>query len=340
MSFREPPRSQRKLRWGSHCYQWSESGDNVSTDIAHETLSRECWVCISPFTSTSVEAVPSPFLLTNPESAMPLDLDAYCQRVGYTGERTPTLATLRALQQCHLQHITFENLNPLLGKPVPLDLASLERKLVQQRRGGYCFENNLFFMAVLTELGFTVRGITARVYWNQPEDAQPPRSHMLLLVTIDDEDYLSDVGFGGLTPTAPLKLHSRQAQSTPLETCRVLPENNHYRIEVQLGSRWRLLYRFDLMTQWPIDFDMANWYVSCHPASKFVNNLIAVRTDMDRRHTLLNGLYTIRYPDGRSDKQNITYPQAMTRLLADTFQINLQGLEQDLQAALTDKALL
>ncbi len=84
---------------------------------------------------------------------MPVDLDAYCQRVGYTGERTPTLATLRALQQCHLLHITFENLNPLLGKPVPLDLASLEHKLIHQGRGGYCFENNLLFMAVLTALG-------------------------------------------------------------------------------------------------------------------------------------------------------------------------------------------
>ena len=163
---------------------------------------------------------------------------------------------------------------------------------------------------------------------------------MLLLVTIDDEDHLSDVGFGGMTPTAPLKLHNPAAQSTPLEHFRVLPENNHYRIEVQLGSSWRLLYRFDLMTQWPIDFDMANWYVACHPASKFVNNLIAVRTDVDRRHTLLNGLYTIRYPDGRSDKQDITDPQTMVRLLVDTFHINLEGLDQDLQATLTKRALL
>ena len=94
------------------------------------------------------------------------------------------------------------------------------------------------------------------------------------------------------------------------------------------------------MTQWPIDFDMANWYVACHPASKFVNNLIAVRTDVDRRHTLLNGLYTIRYPDGRSDKQDITDPQAMVQLLVDTFHINLEGLDQDLQATLTKRALL
>ena len=148
---------------------------------------------------------------------MPLDLNAYFHRIGFSGERTPTLATLAALQQAHLQHIAFENLNPLLGKPVPLAVDGLAHKLIQQGRGGYCFENNLLFMAVLTDLGFCVRGITARVYWNQPEDAQPPRSHMLLLVTIDGEDYLSDVGFGGMTPTAPLRLHTQATQRTPLE---------------------------------------------------------------------------------------------------------------------------
>jgi len=167
MSPCKPQRSQHEPRWCSHCYQWSESGDNVSIAIASETLSRQRRSHTPfPFTSTGVEAVLSLFLLMNPEPVMPVDLDAYCQRVGYTGERTPTLATLRALQQCHLLHITFENLNPLLGKPVPLDLASLEHKLIHQGRGGYCFENNLLFMAVLTALGFTVRGITARVYWN------------------------------------------------------------------------------------------------------------------------------------------------------------------------------
>ena len=132
---------------------------------------------------------------------MTLDINAYLQRIGFQGDRAPTLNTLKALQQLHLQTITFENLNPLLGRAVPLDSPALMDKLIHQRRGGYCFENNLLFLEVLTTLGFQARGITGRVYWNQPEDAWPPRSHMLLLVTIDGEDYLSDVGFGGMTPT-------------------------------------------------------------------------------------------------------------------------------------------
>src|SRR5581483_6802547 len=73
---------------------------------------------------------------------MNLDLDAYFRRIGYAGARTPTLQTLRALQALHPQAIAFENLDPLLGRPVNLDLGSLQDKIVHSGRGGYCFEQN------------------------------------------------------------------------------------------------------------------------------------------------------------------------------------------------------
>ncbi|MGJ3256936.1 MAG: arylamine N-acetyltransferase family protein [Alcanivorax sp.] len=271
---------------------------------------------------------------------MALDIDAYLQRIGYQGEKQPTLNTLKALQRLHLQAITFENLNPLLGLPVPLDNQALMDKLVLQRRGGYCFENNLLFLEVLTTLGFQARGITGRVYWNQPDDAWPPRSHMVLLVTIDGEDYLSDVGFGGMTPTAPLKLHARHPQSTPLESFRVESHQDHYSLWVQLGDQWRLLYRFDLMKQERVDFEMANWYVACHPQSKFVNNLIAVRTGEDRRHTLLNDLYTVRFPDGSSEKHTLNSTAELRELLEGVFAINMAGIDRKkLEKALKEKSL-
>lgn len=271
---------------------------------------------------------------------MSLDIDAYLQRIGYQGEKPPTLTTLNALQRLHLQAITFENLNPLLGLPVPLDRGDLMDKLVHQRRGGYCFENNLLFLEVLTRLGFQARGITARVYWNLPDDAWPPRSHMLLLVTIDNEDYLSDVGFGGMTPTAPLRLHARHPQSTSLEPFRVEADPDHYSLWVQLSDQWRLLYRFDLMQQGAIDFEMANWYVACHPQSKFVNNLIAVRTGEDRRHTLLNDLYTVRFPDGSSEKTTLTSVAELWKLLQGAFAINMAGIDRNkLEKILNDKSL-
>ncbi|MEI4902561.1 arylamine N-acetyltransferase, partial [Klebsiella pneumoniae] len=78
------------------------------------------------------------------------------------------------------ESIPFENLDPLLRRPMRLDAASLEQKLVRGGRGGYCFEQNLLLRHALEGIGFTVAGLAARVVWNQPEGAILPRTHMLL----------------------------------------------------------------------------------------------------------------------------------------------------------------
>ena len=84
------------------------------------------------------------------------DLDAYLGRIGYDGPRVPTLQTLRAIQRLHPQAIAFENLNPLLGLPVKLDILSLQEKLIRSRRGGYCFEHNGLLFQALRALGHQV----------------------------------------------------------------------------------------------------------------------------------------------------------------------------------------
>ena len=268
-------------------------------------------------------------------------LDLYLKRIGFTGSPAPDLATLAALQERHLQAVPFENLNPLLGLRVGLEEDTLTGKLLRDGRGGYCFEHNLLFLDMLREIGFTARGVTGRVYWNQPEGAQPARSHMLLIVTIDGEEYLSDVGFGGMTPTTPLKLNDPAPQSTSLEPFQVTAHPDHYSLAVKLGEDWRLLYRFDLLEQWRVDFEMANWYVCCHPDSKFVHNLMVVRTEPGKRHTLLNGQYALRYPDGRSEKTQIESAPALIELLETVFAINTDGLDrQALEAMLIKKQLV
>ncbi|MCB0225525.1 MAG: arylamine N-acetyltransferase, partial [Anaerolineae bacterium] len=93
---------------------------------------------------------------STPAPAAAFDLDAYFRRIGYTGERTASRATLSALILHHAQTIPFENLNPLLRWPVRLDLPSLQQKLVRDGRGGYCYEHNLLFSQVLQTLGFQV----------------------------------------------------------------------------------------------------------------------------------------------------------------------------------------
>ncbi len=232
------------------------------------------------------------------------DLNAYFERIGYTGPCSATLETLRALHLHHAQTIPFENLNPLTGRPVPLDLPSVERKLLYEGRGGYCFEQNLLFSSVLRALGFHVTSLAARVLWNAPEDSIRPRCHMLLCVYLDDEPYIADVGFGGQTLTAPLRLVTDIIQETPHEPFRLVRHDGEFLLQSQLQPRalepalaetWKSLYRFDLQPQHPVDFEVSNWYMSTHPQSPFVSNLMAARPVPGKRYGLFNNQLTVHH---------------------------------------------
>ncbi|WEN13454.1 arylamine N-acetyltransferase [Rhodanobacter sp. AS-Z3] len=223
-----------------------------------------------------------------------IDLDAYLRRVGWSGPVAVDLATLRGLAMAHVATITFANLNPLMGLPVALDVATLQRKLVDEGRGGYCFEQNLLFEAVLREIGFDVSGLIARVLWGHPEDTQTPQSHMLLRVELAGESWLADVGFGGHVLTGALRLQPDIEQATGHEPFRLVRTGTEWRMQALVRGEWRTLYRFDLRPVPMIDYVVANHYVSTHPASRFVSNLLLGRTTADRRLSLLNYDFTVR----------------------------------------------
>ena len=210
-----------------------------------------------------------------------LDIDAYFRRIGYSGSREPTLETLRALHAHHPLAIPFENLDSLRRRPVHLDLESLQRKLVAERRGGYCFEQNLFFSHVLAALGFQVVALSARVLWERPEDVRA-RTHMLLFVELGEGAYLCDVGFGGFTMTAPLRLEPGVEQGAPHDVFRVLRDGREFLSQVRVRGDWRTLYRFDLQQQLQVDIELLNFWVSEHPDSPFLTRLMAARRDGDR----------------------------------------------------------
>ena len=126
-----------------------------------------------------------------------IELDAYLARIGHDGPLAPDIATLAALHDAHVRAIPFEAIDPLLGRPVSLDLSAVQDKLVARRRGGYCFEQNLLFKAVLECVGFPVIGLAGRVRWMSPPGAPlGPRTHMFLRVDTPEGAYLADVGFG------------------------------------------------------------------------------------------------------------------------------------------------
>jgi N-hydroxyarylamine O-acetyltransferase len=254
---------------------------------------------------------------------MPVDLDAYWTRIGYRGDRRPTLETLRALHRQHPQAIPFENLDPLLGITPQLENPGLEEKLVRSARGGYCFEQNLLFRHVLEAIGFRVTGYGARVIWGAPPGVTTPRTHMLLRIDLPEGAYIADVGFGGLVLTAPLRLIPDVAQETPHERFRLATTDAGYRLEVELGREWRPLYRFDLTEQHLIDYQVANWFTSTYPRSIFRNGLMMARVEDERRYALRNAEFATHHPDGRTERRTLASVREVRDVLTDVFQIRL-----------------
>jgi len=258
-----------------------------------------------------------------------MGLEAYFRRIGYKGPKEATLQTLCRLHFLHPLAIAFENLDPLLQRQVKLDLASLEQKLVQGNRGGYCFEQNLLFMAALMALGFRVSGLAARVLWGRGEDAVTPRSHMLLKVELPEGTYLADVGFGGLTLTAPLRLEAGWEQATPHEIFRLDREGDMWRMRAKLGEEWRSLYRFSLDEQFLVDYEITNYFISTSPESHFLHSLMAARPTSEGRHALLNDQLKTYDLNGSYDLRMLSSGEEVVAVLRTIFGIqptDLSGL--------------
>ncbi|MCR4537501.1 arylamine N-acetyltransferase [Pseudomonas sp. 18.1.10] len=248
----------------------------------------------------------------------------YLQRLGYDTLPAPTLQTLRDLQLRHVCTFAFESLSTLLRQPVPIDLASVERKVLLDGRGGYCYELNQMFLALLQELGFDARGITGRVVMGGPPDARTARTHRLSLVTLDGVRYITDVGFGGMVPSGPLRLDSEAEQATAHEFYRLTHNaDDSYTLWAEVGGEWRGLYVFDLQEQADIDYEIGNWYVSTHPGSPFLGQLKVALLAPGKRHTLNNAHYAVHYLDRPSKKRTIKQADELLVLLRETFGIRL-----------------
>ncbi|HEY4204173.1 MAG TPA: arylamine N-acetyltransferase [Xanthobacteraceae bacterium] len=262
-----------------------------------------------------------------------VDLEAYLARIGFSGPRAPTLDVLSRIILKHQMAISFENMNSFSGLPVVIDPATVEQKIVRDGRGGYCHEQNQYLRLALMALGFDVKLRMARVRWMQPPDATPARAHMTLNVAVAGRWYLCDVGFGAMTPTAPLRLDTEAEQATPHETYRVLQVGESHHLEVKLGEFWRPVFSFDDVSFYPVDFEAANWFVSTNPDSIFVKDLIVVRPTADRRQILNNTTLSIRDPDGSVRRQTLANVGELRSTVIDMFGIHLPA------SAAIDRAL-
>jgi N-hydroxyarylamine O-acetyltransferase len=251
------------------------------------------------------------------------DLASYFKRVGYSGSALATLSTLEELHLLHPKAIVFENLDVLLGRPIRLDIESLIGKLVDNKRGGYCFEQNTLFQAVLRKIGFTVNSLGARVQWQYPNSIARPRSHMVLQIRMPDASYIADVGFGLLTLTAPLRLEADTEQPTPHGIYRLVPVGAEMRMEARTSEGWTPVCQISLREEAPADWEVYNWFTSTHPDSRFTRELVAARPAEEVRYGLLNNVLNTYYLDGHAERQIVETPKALAAMLRELFGLDL-----------------
>lgn len=255
-----------------------------------------------------------------------VNLNAYFERIGFAGSIAPSLATLEMLHALHPAAIPFENLSPLMGEPVPLDQPSLEKKLLTDRRGGYCFEHNLLFKRMLEDLDYSVRPLLARGLWTDPQNERT--SHLVLLVDINGQNYLADVGHGGLTLTTPLRLRAEVEQSTPHERFRLMGGDPDWTLEVRIGEDWRPVYAFSLDAVEDAQIAAVNHSMASAPDSPMTSQLRVALSPSGRRLKLLDTTFTIQPVDGEKEQRVINGMEALRSVLTEEFGLVLSNDER------------
>jgi N-hydroxyarylamine O-acetyltransferase len=259
------------------------------------------------------------------------DLDAYLRRIRYDGPRQPSLAVLGDIVAAHAATVPYENINVLLRRGVDLDLAALQQKMVDGRRGGYCFEQNTLLEGGLAARGFAVTRLIARVVRGMPDPTQARRNHKVLRVDLPEGAYIADVGFGSLTPTAPLPLQPEHVHETPHEPFRLMPHDGELLLQARLGAAWDSLFRLSLEPTPPVDFEVSNWFTSTHPASPFLANLIVARPIAGGRTTVFNRRFTIRDRNNQTTRRVLDGVEDYRDILIGEFGL---GLDDDDLAAI------
>lgn len=263
-----------------------------------------------------------------------IDLDAYFRRIGYVGPRQPTLPVLNAICAGHTTAIPFENVDSLLGRAPLLAPAALQAKLVGQRRGGYCYEQNALLRLALLELGMQVTSLAAWVVWmTAPGASLRARSHMLLKVTLPaapDEALLVDVGFGSHLLGAPLRFVPGLVQHTPGGTERITRDGEVFTLEAELPAGWTPVYRFTPEAWQPVDYEPLNWFTATHPGSIFRHNLRLERLTPQLRAGLLNDRLTLRPATGPAYTRRIETAAGLAQVLDEVFELALPVAAREL----------
>lgn len=229
-----------------------------------------------------------------------MNLQAYFDRIGYVDGGSDT-ERLQRLHRAHITHIPFEDIDVYNGKILDITPEGLEKKLVFEKRGGYCFEMNGLFCEEVKAMGIEIYGVLARVAMGP--GAFGAHSHRMNLATVDGQRYVCDVGFGGDCFVDPLKLELGLEQTTHGTTYRIVKgERVQYSVQIWKDGGFTDLLGFDDIPAIPADFDLSNFYTNCNPSSGFRNFIMLNRFTETGRYSMMNTMFTIYHGDQQERK--------------------------------------
>lgn len=212
--------------------------------------------------------------------------DEYLRRINLFGKVSVNFEGLKSIHHAQHTSIPFENFDICLGGNIHLDPESIFQKLVKQKRGGYCFELNGLLLLALRAFNFDVRPLLGRVHLSGEPSG---RSHQILLVTINNQIWIVDSGFGAESPPIPIPLTYNKPITFENLTYRLIDsELFGYMLQSKQGDSWKNLYSFDLSHVFDIDIKFGNHFTSTNPDSFFVKARMAALPIKDGMLTLHN----------------------------------------------------
>lgn len=256
-----------------------------------------------------------------------MDLQAYFNRIRYSGEVTPTLTVLNALHTAHVTAVPFENLDVQLGCYLTLSVDEAYQKIVVRGRGGWCFEQNGLFGWVLEQIGFHVTRVAALVM-RDPNNHQTTPDHLCLLVSCPEDvqiSYLVDVGFGG-SLLRPLPLSDASCRQPPYTVGLEKVDDEYWRFSDKANKEGS---SFDFVCNQANEHAMAEKcdFLQRDSSSSFVLNLVAQKRSLDK-HTILRGRVLTRISEDSQQIEIIDTPDDLIRILFDEFALDLPQVSE------------
>jgi N-hydroxyarylamine O-acetyltransferase len=249
-----------------------------------------------------------------------IDVHSYLARIGFSGSVELTAESLSSIHYAHLLAVPFENLDISLGRKIAVDQDAILKKVIDQRRGGFCYELNSAFAALLTALGFRVTLLSARVSRaNGGEGAE--FDHLTLRVDLE-ESWLADVGFGD-SFLEPLRLQSCSEQSDPAGIFRLVEDADRWYMQKKDGDgNWKAQYSFSLQPRQLQEFAGMCQYHQTSPESSFTQKRICSRATPQGRITL-SEMKLIETSHGQRQETSIGSEEERKKVLREQFGISL-----------------